>query len=88
MTCIRNDDTPVSLSYCGMSSDDAVEEESCAIECLVDCEITPFGPWSSCSQTCGVESRRTRWSLIKTPANSRGRPCPQQEDLKQVRNFY
>ena len=88
ITCMRSDDVPVSLSYCGVSNNEAVEEELCSVECLVDCEITPFGPWSSCSQTCGLESRRTRWSLIKIPANGLGRQCPKQEDLKQVGTIW
>ncbi len=75
---------PVSPSFCGVARGDALEEEPCNVECIVDCEASPFTPWSPCSQPCGINSNRTRHSTVLTPASSLGRQCAGNQHLNQV----
>ncbi|EFX77761.1 hypothetical protein DAPPUDRAFT_321105 [Daphnia pulex] len=41
----------------------------------IDCMITEWTPWSSCSTTCG-KGWKERQRMIKLPAQNGGKPCP------------
>jgi hypothetical protein len=52
------------------------EQQMCmAQECPVNCEVGPFGSFSSCSSTCG-SSKQMRTRVVKIPAQHGGRKCP------------
>ncbi|XP_030767480.1 spondin-1 isoform X2 [Sitophilus oryzae] len=51
----------------------------------VDCMITPWSSWSSCSVTCGA-GLEERFRMIKRPAQNGGKPCP--TNLKKKRRCY
>ena len=41
---------------------------------LVNCQWSPWGEWSQCSNTCGTgHKQKSRW--IKTNAKNGGEPC-------------
>ena len=53
----------------------AEQREPCnAASCPIDCFLTPFGPWSSCSKTCGAGRQAQKRSVIVTAAYG-GRAC-------------
>lgn len=41
----------------------------------VDCEHTPWGPWTECSKPCG-KAHKTRRRMIKQYPMNGGKPCP------------
>lgn len=41
----------------------------------VDCMVSDWSPWSSCSVTCGVGTSE-KFRMVKRPAENGGRPCP------------
>lgn len=40
----------------------------------VDCEVSDWTEWSSCSKTCGSGSQKRERSIVKQPKNN-GKPC-------------
>lgn len=43
--------------------------------CPVDCQVTAWGAWSSCTTTCGGGQQQRQRSVVRQPANG-GRECP------------
>ncbi|CDJ47042.1 thrombospondin type 1 domain-containing protein, putative [Eimeria brunetti] len=43
--------------------------------CPVDCQVTAWGAWSSCTATCGGGQQQRQRSVVRQPANG-GRECP------------
>lgn len=61
-----------------------VEEERCVVPCPLDCRLSEWSTWSSCSAPCGGGVKvRARW-LREKPFNG-GRPCPKLNVKNQVR---
>lgn len=42
---------------------------------IIDCVVTPWSEWSSCSHTCG-NGRKERRRMIKLNPENGGKPCP------------
>ena len=40
----------------------------------VDCEVSDWTEWSSCSKTCGSGFQKRERSIVKQPKNN-GKPC-------------
>ncbi|XP_030638046.1 thrombospondin, type I, domain containing 7Ab [Chanos chanos] len=62
----------------------------CDVPCPKDCALSPWTPWSSCSQTCSSKTAegkqmRTR-SILAYNAGEGGAPCPNTTVLQEVRN--
>ncbi|XP_071486334.1 thrombospondin type-1 domain-containing protein 7A-like [Diadema antillarum] len=76
--CERNDGTQVADLFCLAGETDQVlptETRACKVQCSVDCEVTIWSNWSSCSEPCGQGERtRTRTSTV-SPIQG-GRACP------------
>lgn len=61
-----------------------VEEEECVVPCPLDCRLSDWSAWSSCSAPCGGGVKvRAQW-LREKPFNG-GRPCPKLNVKNQVR---
>jgi len=55
-----------------------VEEKSvdCQVrECPVDCTVSEWAPWTTCSRECGTGERKTKRKIIKEPQHG-GASCP------------
>lgn len=44
-------------------------------EPVIDCVVTPWGPWSECSRPCG-RAQRSRRRMIKLHPQNGGKECP------------
>ncbi|KAM4697904.1 thrombospondin type-1 domain-containing protein 7B [Rhinophrynus dorsalis] len=79
--CTRSDGKNALLSICTQNSM-PVHFQACAIP--MDCEVTEWSVWSSCSKTCQsgdmVPGFRSRHRDVKHIATGKGRPCPELEE--------
>ncbi|KAJ8675250.1 hypothetical protein QAD02_011036 [Eretmocerus hayati] len=50
--------------------DDPVEEET------VHCRVSPWGPWSTCTASCGRSQRRRIRNVVVFPRGPRAKTCP------------
>ncbi|XP_065818358.1 thrombospondin type-1 domain-containing protein 7B [Labrus bergylta] len=57
--------------------------EFCHIPCPLDCKLSDWSPWSSCSASCGSGLKiRSKW--LREKAFNGGRPCPRLDLKNQV----
>ncbi|XP_041466314.1 thrombospondin type-1 domain-containing protein 7A-like [Lytechinus variegatus] len=76
--CIRNDYVQVADLFCPSldpSQTGPLQEHPCTVQCSIDCEVTQWSNWSSCSQACG-QGERTRMREITMNPVQGGRACP------------
>ncbi|XP_028837445.1 thrombospondin type-1 domain-containing protein 7B isoform X3 [Denticeps clupeoides] len=60
-----------------------LEEEDCYVPCPLDCRLSDWSAWSTCSSSCGWGVRlRSQW--LKEKAFNGGRPCPKLDLKNQV----
>lgn len=53
--CRRDDGVDMPSDYCDETTDEMpTKSQPCHIQCSVDCHVSAWSPWSSCSQTCGT----------------------------------
>ncbi|XP_076820952.1 uncharacterized protein LOC143466200 [Clavelina lepadiformis] len=67
------------ISSCGGKTCEGPTEQSEACNeqcCPVDCEVTPWTPWSDCSAECGPNGTSTRDRDILVHSLCGGTPCP------------
>jgi hypothetical protein len=43
---------------------------------VIDCVVTPWGPWTACSRPCGRDAFRERRRQIKLNPLNGGKACP------------
>ncbi|XP_033731850.1 thrombospondin type-1 domain-containing protein 7A-like isoform X2 [Pecten maximus] len=48
---------------------------SCEIPCDVDCLLSDWSPWSACSKSCGLGTKKRNRSIVQQYIGN-GRPCP------------
>lgn len=70
----------VSPKYC-RKKHNFTNYESCQVDCDVDCRLSSWSEWSSCSETCGFGSKKTRTRKILVKPKKYGRQCPSKKDL-------
>ncbi|CAG0879423.1 unnamed protein product [Cyprideis torosa] len=58
--------------------------DAAAGEERVDCEVTPWSPWTRCDATCGSGIMRRLRTIIRHPRNG-GNPCPHLEVTRECR---
>ncbi|XP_038626243.1 thrombospondin type-1 domain-containing protein 7A [Tachyglossus aculeatus] len=80
LDCVRSDGRSVDLKFCA----ELVLEKSwpmnmsCTVECPVNCQLSDWSSWSTCSHTCGLTGRMVRRRTVTQPHQGDGRPCPAQ----------
>ncbi|XP_053570076.1 thrombospondin type-1 domain-containing protein 7A [Bombina bombina] len=80
LDCVRSDGKSVDLNYCEELGLEKTWQMniSCMVECPVNCQLSDWSPWSTCSQDCGLAGRMVRKRSAIQPSQGDGRPCPSQ----------
>ncbi|KAI9538317.1 Thrombospondin type-1 domain-containing protein 7B [Dissostichus eleginoides] len=82
VACINQQGHLVNPSLC---TDSGYMVEVCHIPCPLDCKLSDWSAWSSCSASCGSGLKiRSKW--LREKAFNGGRPCPKL-DLKNQQMF-
>ncbi|XP_021054219.1 thrombospondin type-1 domain-containing protein 7B [Mus pahari] len=64
------------------------ERMACEIPCRMDCVVSEWTVWSSCSQSCSnknSDGKQTRSRSILALAGEGGKPCPSAQELQEYR---
>ncbi|XP_069894326.1 thrombospondin type-1 domain-containing protein 7B [Dipodomys merriami] len=64
------------------------ERMACEIPCRMDCVVSQWTVWSSCSQSCSnknSDGKQTRSRYILALAGEGGKPCPHSQALQEYR---
>lgn len=87
---IQSRSRKVSLEYQhgGKSCPHLAESQACNEdkECPIDCVVSAFGPWTSCSQSCSsgdVSGKQSRQREETTSPEAGGKACPVLEENRQ-----
>ena len=58
------------------------DERSCNMQqCPLDCEMSTYAAWSSCTSSCNSGTQSRKRSIIRTPQHG-GAECPPQSELR------
>ncbi|XP_045874178.1 thrombospondin type-1 domain-containing protein 7B [Meles meles] len=84
--CQNDRGEDVSGSLCPASP--PPERMACEIPCRMDCVLSEWTEWSSCSQSCSnknSDGKQTRSRTILALAGEGGKPCPPNQALQEYR---
>ncbi|KAA0707575.1 Thrombospondin type-1 domain-containing protein 7B [Triplophysa tibetana] len=71
----RTNGTTVSLRMCEAFSSTPEREQACLLPCPIDCVVSAFSYWSTCSRTCG-SALQQRIRHVLAPPLYGGADCP------------
>lgn len=76
VVCVkRTNSTKVSLHVCEAFSSPPEREQACLLPCPIDCVVSSFTHWSTCSRTCGSALQQRTRHVLATPLYG-GADCP------------
>ncbi|MFT7808606.1 thrombospondin type-1 domain-containing protein 7B-like [Arapaima gigas] len=74
--CMRQSNhSAMTERVCAFFSLRPAEEQACLIPCPLDCVVSDFSPWSSCSRTCGTGLQHRTRAVLAAPEYG-GTGCP------------
>ncbi|XP_062384557.1 thrombospondin type-1 domain-containing protein 7B-like [Sardina pilchardus] len=80
LACLDHRGQLVEPTLCASSG---LEEDLCHVACPMDCRLSEWSPWSTCSASCGWGVKvRAQW--LREKAFNGGRPCPKLDLRNQV----
>uniref|UniRef100_A0A8C8WSX4 Thrombospondin type-1 domain-containing protein 7B n=1 Tax=Panthera leo TaxID=9689 RepID=A0A8C8WSX4_PANLE len=85
--CQNDRGEDVSGSLCPASP--PPERTACEIPCRMDCVVSEWTEWSSCSQSCSnknADGKQTRSRIILALPGEGGKPCPATQALQEYRS--
>lgn len=76
VVCVKHtNSTKVSLHVCEAFSSPPEREQACLLPCPIDCVVSAFTHWSTCSRTCGSALQQRTRHVLATPLYG-GADCP------------
>ncbi len=54
----------------------------CTVPCPRNCELSEWGSWTPCPESCGVSATQIRTRFISASSKNGGQPCLQSEALQ------
>ena len=72
---IKNTTVFVNSYLCEQHSSPPESVQNCSSECPVDCIVSSWTDWESCSAECGIGTTTRHRTVLQVP-NALGRPCP------------
>ncbi|EDV21864.1 uncharacterized protein TRIADDRAFT_59505 [Trichoplax adhaerens] len=82
--CKNQNQQIVATSLCKTRPPEGVR--GCREDCDVDCALSPWSDWSSCSKSCGLKGISTRHRSILFNATGIGKACPSSQQLQQQKS--
>ncbi|XP_051957566.1 thrombospondin type-1 domain-containing protein 7B [Xyrauchen texanus] len=71
----RSNGSTVNQQVCKVFSSPPEREQACLLPCPIDCVVSAFSHWSTCSRTCGSALQRRTRHVLATPLYG-GADCP------------
>lgn len=75
LNCVDKQGIIVAAALCN-DLQDMPAKRTCHVTCPVDCQLSHFTRWSTCSSTCGNNGTKTRSQGVLRQANEYGVKCP------------
>ena len=74
------------IAFVGVSADERncdprlrpIDRQTCIAPCPQDCDLSTWGPWTSCSATCGNQAYKVRHRRVTEMPMYGGKACPVQ----------
>ncbi|XP_078454669.1 thrombospondin type-1 domain-containing protein 7A-like [Lampetra planeri] len=80
LDCVRSDSKSVDLKHCealGLERPRGMGDP-CSVECSLNCQLSEWSSWTSCSHTCGLNGWTHRSRRVLQEPRGEGRSCPLQ----------
>ncbi|XP_072046339.1 thrombospondin type-1 domain-containing protein 7A-like [Amphiura filiformis] len=75
INCYNQAGNVVDLNNCNSDQFNITTIEPCEVPCPIDCQLSPYSDWSTCSATCGSDGVKVRSRVIVRQPEGGGREC-------------